>query len=163
MIELELIDKQHKALQNYFTSLKSLKDLNILINQKDFTSQLGEWIIAELYGAKLATNGKQKDWDMKINNELIQVKSHAKATTTKREDTDFKYKENAEINTFVIVVFNDSYKLKNIYKLPWNEAFRLKTISEKNPVIRWKDIEDIYKLNLEKIAMEKPFLKIFLK
>ena len=37
------------ALKNFHKSMADLKDLDVLINKKDFTCQIGEWLVANLY------------------------------------------------------------------------------------------------------------------
>jgi len=70
------------ALDNYFRALSVLKGYGLIPNQKDFTGQLGEWFVSEVYGGTRSTNGIEKDWDVKIGDKLVQVKTHAKAETT---------------------------------------------------------------------------------
>lgn len=153
-------DKKRNAILQYLEALKNLKDLKIIKNQKDFTSQLGEWLIAELLNGEISKNGKQQYWDIKVDDKKYQIKTHAKSITTNRKDTDIKYEENAEIDFLVIVVFSENYKLIDIYKAPWVEAFRL--ISKtKNPVIKWSDLNE-YKINLKDEFKNNPLLNTFL-
>jgi hypothetical protein len=149
------------AILDYLNALKKLKTLKIINNKRDFTSQLGEWLIAELYSGKIASNGKQKDWDLQINDKFIQVKSHSKATTTKRRETDFVYNDNAKVDFFIIIIFDENYKLENIYKIPWQEACRIKS-KTKNPVIRWKDVHNDYRIDFEKEFPNNKLLSTFL-
>ena len=75
----EDLEKEKKqALENFLLCLRKLNELKIFNSRRDFTSQLGEWLIAEMYNAQLAENGKQKDWDMKVGKTKIQVKAHSK-------------------------------------------------------------------------------------
>ncbi|RKS02841.1 hypothetical protein [Flavobacterium sp. 102] len=160
--EMQLIQKRKQAFEDYFLAVKKLRDLNIIVNKKDFTSQLGEWLISEMYGATIATNGKQKDWDMKFEEKHIQVKSHSKAKTTTRSNTDFKYADNACIDLFVIVIFDEDYKLKNIYEIPWNIALELKTKNTKDPVIKWNEIPENCKINFREKLKNNELLSSFL-
>ena len=57
-------DKINNALANYFVALQELRSLGVLPNSKDFTSQLGEWIVEEMFQGKRAENGIQKYWDV---------------------------------------------------------------------------------------------------
>jgi hypothetical protein len=156
-------DNERKyALENYFKSLKKLEELGICQNRRDFTSQLGEWLICELYNGKLAQNGKNPDWDMTVGTQKIQVKAHSKAKTTKREDTDFLYDESSDIDRFVIVVFNIDYKIKNIYNLPMKVALDLKSRDTKTPVIRWSQIPKEYTVDFGKIIGNNELLSMFL-
>ena len=150
------------AILSYLTALKKLKDLNIIKNQKDFTSHPGEWLVAEFYEGEIAINGKQKDWDVKVNGSFYQVKTHSKADTTKRSDTDFKYSENANIDYFIILVFNENYKLEKFFKIPWKIAFGLKT-NGRYPVIRWKDIPRECEVNIDVELAKNELLSTFIK
>jgi len=154
--------EKKKAIENFLQCLQKLNELKIFNSQRDFTSQLGEWLIAEMYNAELAESGKQKDWDMKVGQTKIQVKTHSKAKTTKRANTDFKYDENANINIFIIVVFTDGYKLKTIYVLPWKVALKLKTTHTKDPVITWSQIPNEYIVDLDKKLGHSDLLRSFL-
>jgi hypothetical protein len=159
----ENLEKEKKqALENFLLYLRKLNELKIFNSRRDFTSQLGEWLIAEMYNAQLAENGKQKDWDMKVGQTKIQVKTHSKAKTTKRANTDFKYDENAGIDIFIIVVFTDEYKIKTIYDLPWKVALGLKSKNTKNPVITWSKIPNEYRIDLNKKIGNNELLRSFL-
>ena len=150
------------AIKDYLNALKRLKELNIITNKRDFTSQFGEWLIAEMYGATLATNGKQQYWDMTLDGTKIQVKSHSKAITTTRKDTDFKYSDDAEIDILIIVIFSDTYKIKEIFEIPFKVAIELKTKQTQEPVIKWNDIPQMYKVDIKEKCKGKELLLNFL-
>jgi uncharacterized protein YabE (DUF348 family) len=157
------LEKQKKqVIENFLLCLQKLNELEIFNSRRDFTSQIGEWLIAKMYGAELAESGKQKDWDMKVGQTKIQVKTHSKAKTTKRANTDFKYDENADINIFIIVVFTDEYKIKTIYELPWEVALKLKTTHTKDPVITWSQIPKQYIVDLNQKTRDNDLLRSFL-
>jgi hypothetical protein len=144
-----------KALDNYLNSLTLLTKLGVTMNKKDFTSQIGEWFIAELYGGKRADSGIQKDWDIKIEDKYIQVKTHSKAATTTARWSSVKYDENAQISEIITVVFTPNYKIKEFYKTPWSEALKLIKRQRHRDVLNWDDqkkfqikIEDLPKQNL---------------
>ena len=63
------------ALQTYFQSLNRLKELGVTTNKKDFTSQIGEWLVEKVYCGKRAESGIQKYWDIESNLGKIQVKT----------------------------------------------------------------------------------------
>uniref|UniRef100_UPI00404B95B7 hypothetical protein n=1 Tax=Flavobacterium sp. TaxID=239 RepID=UPI00404B95B7 len=157
MINLE----RKNAILEYLKALNRLKDLNVIKNQKDFTSQLGEWLIAELFKGELALNGKQKDWDVKVGEQYFQVKSHAKSKTTKRTNTDIYYEENANIDFLIIVIFSEDYKLNELFKIPWKRAFKLITTNNKYPVIRWKDLNE-FKIDYKNEFKNNPLIETFI-
>ena len=151
-----------QAFADYFKALKKLRDLKILKNKRDFTSQLGEWIVSEMYGADFSSNGKQKDWDLKFGEKRIQVKTHSKANTSKRSNTDFKYRDDAVIDIFVIVIFDEDYKLKNIYEIPWRIAQELKSQNTRDIVIRWSEIPENYRVDLSERFSKNQLLLSFI-
>ena len=125
------------AFNNYFEALKSLKRLGVVPNSKDFTSQLGEWLVTTLFDGEKAISGIQKDWDINVNGKLFQVKTHAKATTTSARWTSIKYRPNAIIDELVIIVFSAEYKLKEYYSVPWPDALGHIRQNESGHVIYW--------------------------
>ncbi|WP_282054518.1 hypothetical protein [Maribacter luteus] len=136
--------KKRELISQFIYSWKQLKEEGVVKNQKDFTGQIAEWLIAELYNGTLAENGKQKDWDLIADNLKYQVKGHAKSKTSKRRDTDFNYNMNSELDVFVIVVFNEEFKLKNIFQISKSEIFEKKLIENRNKgsVILWSKLEN---------------------
>lgn len=149
------------AIKKYLDSLEELKKLGVLKNQKDFTSQVGEWISSIIYRGELAKCGKQVDWDLKSDNILFQIKTHAKSTTSKRRDTGFKYNAASKIDYLVIIVFNQNYKLENIFKISLKEALNFVNKSNIDSVIKWSDLKTKYSENLEEIYKNNEILKIF--
>lgn len=145
-------NKTEILLTNYFKALNALKQAGITLNKKDFTSQLGEWLISEIYDGTRAKSNIQKYWDVKVGSKKIQVKTHAKASKTKARWSRIKYDVDAEIDELVIVVFSEEYKLKEFYVVPWIDALKIIVRSEKigKDVIYWNHLSD-YKLDLKKL------------
>lgn len=54
--------KIQTALNDYLTSLQKLQELGVTTNKKDFTSQIGEWFVSELFDGQRAESGVQKCW-----------------------------------------------------------------------------------------------------
>ena len=162
MSESQFLEDRKQAFIDYLRALKRLKELGIINNKKDFTSQLGEWLVSELYQGKLAVSGKQKDWDLQIGEKNIQVKTHSKSKTTSRSNTDFKYSDDADIDILIIIVFDEEYKLKNIFEIPWETAKILKSKNTKDVVIRWKEIPESCRIDLNQKFPNNDLLKSFL-
>jgi len=131
--------KIQKALNDYLTSFKLLQDLGVTTNKKDFTSQIGEWFVSELFDGQRATSGVQKDWDLKIGDKFIQVKTHSKAPTTTARWTAIKYDEKANIDELITVIFSADYKLREFYRTPWKEALKIIKRKKNRDVIYWDD------------------------
>ena len=67
MLESTPLTKEHM----FYNLMADLKDLDVLINKKDFTCQIGEWLVASLYDGERSTNGIQKDWDIKVGEKNV--------------------------------------------------------------------------------------------
>ena len=115
----------------------------ILTNQKDFTCQIGEWLVAELFNGVRAKSGIQPGWDVKVGERKIQVKAHAKALTNSAKYSELTFEIPPEIDELVVVVFTPDYKLKNFYLTPWKEALKiLKPIGERKYKITWTSLRN---------------------
>ena len=150
-------------LKKFFTALDELREHKILINNKDFTGQIGEWLVEMIYDGKRSTNGIEKGWDVKVKNENIQVKTHAKADTNKSRFSAIKNDyENVQIDTLIIIVFSPNYKLKEFYKIPWKIAEKfMKITGGKSPrnEINWSKVKN-YKIKIEELPNQE-IIKLF--
>ncbi len=135
------------ALHNYFQSLNILKQLGVVTNKKDFTSQIGEWLIEEIYCGKRADSGIQKYWDIESDIGKIQVKTHSKSKTTTARWSAIKYDVDAEVDLVIIVVFTEDYKLNEFYQVPWSECLNLIRRNKNRDVLMWDHIKK-YKLEI---------------
>jgi sugar-specific transcriptional regulator TrmB len=153
---INLLESKQKALKEFFQLLNNLRDEGILINKKDFTCQIGEWIIETIYNGKRATSGIQKDWDIDINGKRIQVKAHAKAEGNNNRWSAVNNKITERVDELIIIVFTFDYKLKEFYKIPWDEAIkhiRRRGKQKPRPEINWSHLED-YKQNLNSLPRQ---------
>lgn len=128
-------------LKNYFEAYNALRKAGLMTNKKDFTSQLGEWFVNEIYRGTKAASGIQKDWDLIVDGKRIQVKTHAKALKTTARFTTLKYNKESEIDELVIVVFTEDYRLREFYKVPWQNALKLIREEKHKHVIYWNHIQ----------------------
>ena len=127
------------ALRLYTSSFKLLKSLNVVKNQKDFTSQLGEYLISIYLGGERAESGIQADWDIVLpDGTKTQVKSHAKALTTTVEYSDARYNENSDFDLFHIVVFSPNYECMKVYELSKQQLIS----RARKERIYWNQIDD---------------------
>ncbi|UPT68440.1 MAG: hypothetical protein M0D57_07345 [Sphingobacteriales bacterium JAD_PAG50586_3] len=148
------------ALKNHFDSIQELKRLNIATNKKDFTSQIGEWLIAEIYGGTRAKSSIQKDWDIEHNGNYIQVKTHSKSEDNKNRWTAIKSAEGANITTLITIIFTHNYKLREIYSVPWTEALLLIKQHKGRNIIYW-DHQKKYQLKIDELPNQE-LISIFL-
>lgn len=136
------------ALADFLKAWLTLKALGVLNNKKDFTSQLGEFIVADIYKGRLAINSIQKHWDVELTDgKKVQVKSHAKAGTNKNQWTPVPYCEDAKIDLFIIIVFTEDYKLKHFFEVPWKKLYDLSIQDKTRRLIRWKKLSDFDRLS----------------
>lgn len=135
----------------YFKTLAELKRLGVATNKKDFTCQLGEWLVSELVGGQRAASGIQKGWDVKAGDKYIQVKTHSKAPTTGARWTEIKHYHDLAIDELITVVFTSDYKLRELYRTPWDEALKLIVEQKHKNVIYW-DHQSRYKIDIDKIS-----------
>lgn len=113
-----------------------------------------------IYDGERSQSGIEKGWDIKVNDEFIQVKTHAKSSTNSNRWSALKCDyENIKIDYLIIIVFEQDYKLREFYKIPWSEALKYAKIrGKKNPrsEINWNAVKeykiDIYKLPHQEIV-----------
>jgi hypothetical protein len=121
-------DDVSNSFLNFKNSYNQLKKLGLLRNQKDLTGQFGEWVASKLYNAKISENGINKDWDLKDNDGIYyQVKSHAKSPTTTARWSQVDYAAEAKIDFVIIVIFDQNYKLNQLFKVPFKEVLKQRT------------------------------------
>lgn len=142
------------ALKNFLSSLSELKRLGVTTNKKDFTSQIGEWLVSELFDGKIADSAIQQYWDIKIADKNIQVKTHSKSETTTARWSAIKYDENAPIHELIVIVFTPDYKIKEFYKAPWSEVLKLIRRQKNRDVIYWDDKVE-YKIEIENLPKQE--------
>lgn len=142
-----------QVLKKHLASLRELENLGVTKNKKDFTSQIGEWFVSELYGGQRAKSGIQKDWDIQLNNKYIQVKTHSKAATTTARWTAIKHNKEAKIDELITVIFTPDYKLKEFYRTPWTEALKLIRRQKNRDVISWDD-QNKFKISIDSLPKQ---------
>jgi hypothetical protein len=148
------------ALHNYFQSLNRLKELGVVTNKKDFTSQIGEWLVEEIYGGKRAESGIQKYWDVESSIGKIQVKTHSKSKTTTARWSAIKFDVDAEVDFVIIVVFSENYQLNEFYQIPWKECLNLIRRNKDRDVVMWDNLKD-FKLEISQLTNQE-IISIFI-
>ncbi|MDV2465315.1 hypothetical protein CMU96_07690 [Elizabethkingia anophelis] len=152
-------NKSHdELLKKFFALLEDLREVNILKNKKDFTGQIGEWLVEMIYDGERSQSGIEKGWDVKVNNEFIQVKTHAKSSTNSNRWSALKCDyENIKIDYLIIIVFEQDYKLREFFKIPWSEALKYVKIRGKTSPrseINWNSVEE-YKIDIHKLPHQE--------
>jgi hypothetical protein len=146
------------ALESYIQSLRKLQSLGITPNKKDFTGQIGEWLVAELYNGVRANRGNEKGWDIKIEDRYIQVKTHSKAATNANSRfSNIKPHPSVKIDELVTVIFSHDYKLQEFYLTPWQEVIALIRISDDGYKIKW---DEQHRLDINSLP-NQPLVSLF--
>jgi len=147
------LDEMSELFTSFIESYSALKEIGILRNQKDLTGQIGEWVVSVLFDANIATSGNNQFWDLKDPQGIkYQVKSHAKALTTDAKWSRIEYSSDDPINFIVIVVFDPNYKLRELFKIPFNEALARRT--DRN-ILNWSQVVQFRIENLSDLLQEK--------
>lgn len=144
----EQYKNQSTLIQNLVKALKALREGGVTSTKKDFTCQIGEWLVKEIYSGKFPTSPNNKDWDVISNDNRIQVKTHAKAATNKNRHTKIHYDDKALIDELVIVVFSPDYILLAFYQIPWIDALPLISHNSGGSIISWSKLTN-YKLAIK--------------
>lgn len=150
------------VLKSFLKSMKSLRDEGILINKKDFTSQIGEWLVESIYDGKRAKSAVQKGWDVDVNGKHIQVKTHSKAEHNNNRWSVVENESPEIIDELIIIVFTHDYKLKEFYCVPWCEAkplIKLRGKKKPRPEINWTHLNH-FKIEIERLPKQE-IIKLF--
>lgn len=133
-----------KVIKEYINAIQNLNRLGVLKNKKDFTGQIGEWLVESLYDGKRSDNSIQKGWDVKVNGKRIQVKTHSKAESNDARFTRISYYEKETIDELIIIVFTFDYKIKNFFIVPWEKAYPLikRRTKKEIPELKWSLLKD---------------------
>lgn len=149
-----------KALKAYFDAFDRLRDLSVTPNSRAFTCQIGEWLVAQMYDGERATSGIQKGWDVRLkSNVRVQVKSHAKASTTEARWSNINCDPHAETDELAILRFSQQYQLLEFYRAPWDQVLLLIRRHADKDRIFWDDLKD-FKIELNDLPNQevlKPF------
>jgi hypothetical protein len=147
------LHEKSELFTSFIESYSALKEIGILRNQKDLTGQIGEWVVSVLFDANIAKSGNNQFWDLKDAHGIkYQVKSHAKGLTTDAKWSRIEYASDAPINFIVIVVFDPNYKLRELYKIPFNEALARRT--DRN-ILNWSQVGHFKIENLSMLLSQK--------
>jgi uncharacterized protein DUF6998 len=152
------VNNTKNAIKNYVQAKKKLRELDIAISERQIVSEIGEWLVIQIYNGKRAENKTQKHWDILIEDKKIQVKAHAKGDNTTARWTNINYPKKANIDELIVIIFSQDFTLKEFYRAPWKSAYKLIKRENKKPVINWNDlathridIHDLPKQNIVKI------------
>jgi hypothetical protein len=138
------MDEIENAIKEYINAIQNLNRLGVLKNKKDFTGQLGEWLVETLFDGKRSDNGIQKGWDVEVNGKRIQVKTHSKAESNDARFTRISCYEKEGIDELIIIVFTFDYKIKHFFIVPWEIAYPLTELRTQKqiPELKWSLLKD---------------------
>lgn len=153
------LDKISKAIKQYIEVKKSFRELQISKTERQLVSEIGEWFVQQIYGGERTQSAIQSDWDLKIGDQNIQVKTHAKSDKNKTRWTKIDYPESADIKELIIIVFTEELELKEFYKAPWNKIQKFINREKVKPIIKWNDLKE-YRIDHNELPNQK-IVKLF--
>jgi hypothetical protein len=133
-------DEIRQGLEDLFKAMKRLRELGVLNQNRDITSQVGEWLVEALFDGRRAENGINKDWDVQVGSRYVQVKTHAKAAKNTARLSSVTYGSDARIDELMICVFSSDYRLKEFYRVPWQECLPLIRMEKDGGKVYWNHI-----------------------
>ncbi|MDB4587705.1 hypothetical protein N9098_01065 [bacterium] len=127
------------ALNLYTESVQLLKTLKVISNLEDFTSQLGQYLIANWTKGRIEESEQPKDWNLLLHDGCkALVKSHANLTTAAVALKPFKYNEDADFEMLYIVAFTPDHTRARIYEMSKQQAMSRKYKNE----LTWDSLDD---------------------
>lgn len=126
-------------------SLKTLHNLGV-IRSKKWKDDYGEWLVCQLFDGVLADSRTQEGWDLKVNDENVQVKCHF------IPDRGSKYtliKSTSSFDTLIIVGLTESLKVGVMYRIRKIDLMPL-LVSEKG---RGKDVHRVMWSQLDRFTL----------
>jgi hypothetical protein len=145
-----------ESIRKYIQIIADLRNENILTNKKDFTGQIGEWLVEQIFDGKRATSAVQEGWDVEVNGRFIQVKTHSKDEHNKTRWTSICSTPACNVDELIIIVFSHHYKLLEFYQVPWGIAkTKIKMNAKKNrETLRWSELKE-NKKEIGELPMQK--------
>jgi len=82
-----------------------------------------------------------------------------KATTNSNRKTYLNYQEFCDIDELVLVIFSQTYELRETYRAPWSEVYKKVRFNKPGNEVYWKDLNE-FKLDLNSLPNQN-VLKLF--
>lgn len=127
-----------QAIKHYLLARTLFKQLGVIYTAKSIVPQIGEWLVAQIYGSTIERNPNNPDWDVLVNDQRFQVKTHAKSDTNTQQYTQIEYKADANIDILIIIVFSEDLKLKHFFEIPWQDIIKDFPPQKKGYRLYWK-------------------------
>lgn len=135
-------------------SMARLRSLGVIRSQK-LVSDLGEWIVAKLFGGCLAESKTQQDWDVRCDSGRVQVRSHAKAADNFNQWTPVS-RNYDRYEELVIVVLSEVFLVRHVYRVPASEV-ALRVVKGQ---LRWASIQE-FEINPRELPGYEELAPIF--
>ncbi len=151
------IDTILTALDGIASGMRTLNTLGV-IRSRRFVSDYGEWLVTQIFGGTRADSKTQKGWDIELNGERIQVKTHSKAADNPNRWSSVSGAPE-DFDSLAVVVLDESFWVKDVYKIP---SDRLQEVMDRTTnKVMWSDLgpsSRISDLNLPK-GVERLFVR----
>jgi len=147
-----------QALAEIQNGMEKLRSLGVIRSQK-VVGDLGEWLVAQVFGGEIAASKGNADWDVIADGERIQVKAHAKAADNSTRWTGFP-KPPAGVDAIAVVVFSPAFRVLELYKVPAEELGRLLRASGDKLRLPWDDLGD-WRVSKAMLPASSPLCEMF--
>jgi hypothetical protein len=145
------IDEVLAAIAKITEGIDRLKSLGVVRSRKTY-ADLAEWLVREAFGGSLAACKNQPDWDVACDDGRVQVRSHSKAVENPNRWSSTK----GTYDWLVIVVFNESLRIAELYRVPASDVQKVKKPKE---TVAWDDVQQ-WRVRAEDVPSHlKPFFE----
>jgi len=139
----------YDLIQEHIAIKQMLFDLDVIRSER-FIGEFGEWFAENLFGAIRAKSTSQIGWDLiDDNGQKYQVKTHAKGKNNNARWTNWSYSK-SDFDVLILLIFSNRLEIKEIYKIPYEIAFKRINLDRKQKVLMWDNYAD-FKLNLNEM------------
>lgn len=122
------------AIDQIACGMDRLKSLGVIRSRKAY-ADLAEWLVAQVFGGSLAPCKNQPHWDVACQEGRVQVRSHSKAVDNPNRWSTTK----GVYDILVVVVFNESLRVSELYRVPFAEVARLRRPNDR---VCWDDLQE---------------------
>lgn len=146
-----------ESLERLSAAINELTSLGIIRSRK-FISDFAEWLVVQIFGGSIAQSKTQKNWDVQVGAEKIQVKAHSKAMDNPNRWSQVKGPD--KFDTLIILVLTNSFKVREFYRIPSRQLKPYLKPHNRDYKVNWNDIGE-WKITKDDIPNSDSFAVFF--
>lgn len=124
-------------------AIEKLEDLDVIRSRK-WVPDYGEWLVKQIYNAKLATSKTQSGWDLIINGKKVQVKNSFVPDKGSRYT---EYNKKHHFDELIIIGFSKNLKIVEMYRISFTNLIPISKKQNSKLRVNWSDLAS-YEVNL---------------